>query len=580
MSNLHNISLYARTVLVVMIIISVSSLWTGNLWASHTLGGGAPPVLFGSGDFSDNIPDSVEHTPTGALIQSTAGDGEWAVTVYEPPPNFVFISLDGLLIPIDLTEERVISAENESGSFIFEGDTFSSAVANRVDTYSLPEEVTFSYRPTLFVSLSGFQPEIESVELDPSTVISVEGAKDSEWQYELDKQLVQEFANNGNYQYQHFLVRWENQKSVRKQSAVLASKIRRFLADRKASWDVVLIGHSRGGIMVNRVSQYLAGNGKIKRLHSYLLDPTASPNLGDTYPTSLPEGKSVQSFGTLYYDEKGTIGGDKINFNTGAIFSDFDIRGYRTVKMLDSKHSTIHMDWIQAPSEGLQQAFEFALSKKTTDSQNSFAVDGNIGLTIIEVQADRGFAFYGEAGCDSDGCYVVGEITADGFSVAYAEGRVDGEGLDFAYGALSITTARAVIRNDQLVLAQTLSVPGSDVLQIAMIQTLDSSGYAGQIQFVGVRAGASVTTEDISVNVNIVGVIAVEAEVSTGGTIVGAIGGGSIGSVIGGGWWRSSSSSKSKSNAPSVTTRNVLGKAQKPLTYPCREVGCVINTSR
>ena len=455
----------------------------------------------------------------GTLIVNDAGSGQWDVSFYRN--EVVLIPLDGMMIPVEV-EKQALTADNDSGSFIFQDGEIISATSSPVDSFELPSGYTFEYRPTLYVSISGFQRFIEKLAIDPTgsygdPALSIDGKQWSDWQDIFNGRLQKEFSNGQKYQYKHFLVRWDNQKSIRKQGAALANKIKQFLKGRRDKWDVVLVGHSRGALMVNRLSKYLVGNAKIDNLHSYILDPTASVILGDQYPTSLPSQSPTKSFGTLYYDKNGlasaTYGGEVI-FSTdlGATWSDTDILGYKTVLMKNSTHETIHTDWINAPQNGLAQAFDTIMSKKV---KGEYEPDGTLGLDIIQVSATHGTDMWGEANCGSSGCYAQGEITYDGFSVAYADASIDGSGAAMSYGLIGVVSAQYVIKKDQLLIAQEVGIAGSPYLSGTIIAGLDKRGLNASFKYAGLQAGGSVNTSDlISVDISIFGIARINGNVN------------------------------------------------------------------
>lgn len=458
-------------------------------------------------------------TEDGTLVADATTGGDWDLRYYRN--QIVLIGLDGILVPIEI-EKRALTADNDTGSFIFHDGELISATSTPVGSFELPAEYTFKYRPTLFVSISGFQTSLEGLTIDPlgqygPIGFSIDGKQWAGWQDVFNGKLQEEFIDNQNYQYKHMFVRWDNQKSARKQGAALANKIKRFLDNRRYKWDVVLVGHSRGGIMVNRISKYLVGHSKIDNLHSYLLDPTAPELFGDQYPTSLPSKSPTKSFGTLYYDGNmfaSATYNDDVIFSTdvGVNWSDMDILGYKTVVMNDSIHETIHLDWIKAPQNGLAQAFVTIQSKKTV---GLYVPDGTLGMDIIQVSATHGVDLWGETGCDSSSCWARGDVTLDGFTVGYGEVEVDRGGVELSYGIPSVISGQYVIRKDQLLIAQTFGVPFVPILQAGVKAELNKRGLTGNASFIGVKVGAGINTSDLLViDVNVFGIVDIDGNVN------------------------------------------------------------------
>lgn len=338
----------------------------------------------------------------------------------------------------------------------------------------------------------------------------------------INTKLQEEFAEKLNYQYKHFFVRWDNQKSARKQGAALAAKIKNFLKNRQYKWDVVLVGHSRGAVMVDRISKYLVGNGKIDNIYSYLLDPTASGALRDVYPTSLPSKTGTTSYGTAYFDRKSMIavtsGGTVLfDFDLGATWSDTDIFGYQNIDMLDSLHETIHMDWINAEQDGLADALATIQSNKV---KALYVPDGTLGLDVIQVSSTHGLDVWGERGCEGNRCFVQGDVTLDGFTVAFIEGSIEAKGIEFSYGMQGVATAQYVFKSDQILVARTFDleatgIPGGKYITGTVRYEINRKEIAGTVKVLGVRSSNSVNTSDIvAVDISIFGIGKIEGNLN------------------------------------------------------------------
>lgn len=88
----------------------------------------------------------------------------------------------------------------------------------------------------------------------------------------------------------------------------IAAKIDDFLQQRASEkWDVILVGHSRGGILNHEVARNLGKPARLGDLMHVMLDPTAWEGRGDVYPTGMP-GTVTKS---IHYDDnrKWMVGG-------------------------------------------------------------------------------------------------------------------------------------------------------------------------------------------------------------------------------------------------------------------------------
>ncbi len=207
----------------------------------------------------------------------------------------------------------------------------SARSVTRSETYKVIDDGTPSSRTsTLYISLCGFQVE---------ATISGDGLCD--WQKDLNTKAINH-SNSQNYRFKHFRVDWDTHRKNRNQVADLAEMVEDFLSDRIDDWDVVIVGHSRGGIFAHELSTKLAGKSHIDNLHIYLLDPTAATVLHDIYTRDQPKSHSSGT-ASLYYDNEEFIdiedAGVLGDCALGTV-SDRTIQGYAS-KVLDYGHAML-----------------------------------------------------------------------------------------------------------------------------------------------------------------------------------------------------------------------------------------------
>src|SRR3990172_1743703 len=249
-------------------------------------------LLFSNSVFSDTVSFQLRTTTptTGTTTTTTsvqvtsapAGTENWTA---EYSHKIVLIPLDDdLSISVQVEKPTLTLINKDLGRFRFSENQVSAVTRTVVAGYV--QTGTHSLRPTLYVSVGGFTTNQNSV---------------WQWQFDMEKQLQSTLAD---YQYKHFAVDWDADAANISQVRDLADVIKDFLNARIDAWDVVLVGHSRGGIFVHELSKYLVGQQKIKNLHTILLDPTATSALSDFYPQTKHDASPTVNYGSLYYDNR------------------------------------------------------------------------------------------------------------------------------------------------------------------------------------------------------------------------------------------------------------------------------------
>lgn len=282
---------------------------------------------------------------------------EWQADLREA--KFVLVDTGGILAPIQTNAQELTLTSNQA-FLSFHNGTMSGAINTPVSHQQIPAGAGYSMRPTLVVSIHGFQGLIEG-HGDP------ENSTTNTWQAKVSTELTP-YLNNS--QFKHFMVNWHSDRSNRRQSLDVNDYIKNFLNNRAYDWDVVLIGHSRGGIFAHELSKHLLGQNKIHTIRTILLDPTAVPVMGDTYPHSLYSTSSTPNVGALYYDNECV---EETTGACGPTNADRSISGY-TGHIFAAPHSTYPNTWLTS-SSGFEAEMSRVISAKHVYAADTFAHD-------------------------------------------------------------------------------------------------------------------------------------------------------------------------------------------------------------
>lgn len=363
---------------------------------------------------------------------------------------------------------NTVTLVNEQYGRITLSDGTVRAVTKTPVTTITPSVNQYSKRPTLFISLCGFELGSASDIADPN------GSGGCNWQGELDVQLLK----IPDYQYKHFAVDWDTHASNRTQVDDLADVVKDFLQARQYAWDVVVVGHSRGGIFAHDLTRELVGNSKITNLHTFLLDPTTAPILGDFYPTYKYEAYPTIHYGSLLYD--GDLFADVSSLGTE---SDRDIPGYTNYGRYDylfsgTTHGEFPWDWIGGTGvQGLNHALADILAVKTP---GVFNLDGTTGMEVIRISRPDNFSFEGDIDFSNGNVRVWGELTVGGVPTTIdASFGADGIQVGGAVGLvgatqLVITKDRFVISESRFLTSYYVSIGGGELSATFDISVLRS----------------------------------------------------------------------------------------------------------
>jgi hypothetical protein len=416
---------------------------------------------------------------TGRLtLTSEGGD----LNIDSTGAKYVFLGSD-IMIPVMISAGEVNISSRSHGSFTFSSGKLTSAV--QVPTLSYADTPannarSYSARPTLFISIGGYRGQA-----DPTR----DGSGIDGWINNVNSLIFSRSAATAanDYQKVHFQVNWESANSNILQVKELAKVIRNYINAKTHAWDVVLMGHSRGGVFAHELTKKLVDLEKINSLHSFLIDPTSSTFFGDYYPVRKHNG-SIQHFGSLIYDAVDFVG---VNFSTQG---DVKISGYNNYGRNDhlisgSSHSGIINEyWINT---GLNLALNDVATNKDL---GTYSIDGLERVEEIVIEIDKDIYFYGEASFDGDNVEVVAEVGV---------GPINGN-------------MHAMVGKDGVEIGSSIMLASTNITiragQAKVQETLGSANYAAEFgtdgiligaDAYGVGGGAVLNKDELGVSTNI-----------------------------------------------------------------------------
>ena len=388
--------------------------------------------------------------------------------------NIIIIPMADLNIPIEIGKPTVTLKHKEKGQFTFSEGKVRSVTKTPIVTYAHKAGTEFTFRPTLYISLPGFDFESD---IEP-------------WQTYLSGILKDDVYSN---QYRHFLVRWDSAYSLGTQVDDLASVVGDFLNNKTDEWDVVIIGFSRGGIFAHELSKQIIGHNKINNLHTFLLDPTASRSHGDRYPTEKPVSATTTHFGSLYFDNNEFT--DDLNMSLGTV-SDGKITGYdnyeRNDHVLDSTHADFTSDWFNTRFAG---ALVDIRSKKIS---GLFISDDDSGMDFVRIKANKNIDIDGTLDITDGNINLYGSLSAGGLSLVNIEAVVGADGVNLA-GGIVIATGQLIINGDRREVSQ------SNLLS-SYAASVSSDGLSVSVSDLFLGVDASINSDEITVNLSLGGI--------------------------------------------------------------------------
>ncbi|WP_435011957.1 hypothetical protein P12x_006194 (plasmid) [Tundrisphaera lichenicola] len=104
-----------------------------------------------------------------------------------------------------------------------------------------------------------------------------------------------------------------NLLSVDNPSDSMAQQIRAFLDGKNETWDLVLVGHSRGGVLNNEIANKVGLHSRLGKITEIMLDPTAVPLMGDRYPSDVRDDTRAIAYNDGYITAPGVIDGQPLS---------------------------------------------------------------------------------------------------------------------------------------------------------------------------------------------------------------------------------------------------------------------------
>ncbi len=466
----------------------------------------------------------------------SVNDGEWLID-YEH--DIVLISNDGLNIPIETKKPTLELTHDELGVFSFSNGMMGSVTGVPVAGVSWKEPETdstaevFDNRPTLFISIGG----AKGLGNDVGGLRLGEGL--SPWQITVNEDDI-DFAEriveevNGNHQFAYMFVDWYSSRQSRPQIKDLARYVEQFLSKRQNTWDVAIVGHSRGGILAHELSKEIVANEKINNLHTLLLDPTAAPLWGDSFPAYKASSNKTNHYAINISDDKKFIDSLGIGLTT---VSDENISGYQNTSMANTNHNDITSDWLNS---GVQAWIQNIISLKT-NTGDAFPleldiVDGN--LIEVTIKIDHDIYLDGDVTINEDEIEIWGVVEVGPLSASQYI-SVNGDGAVVAANILIASAAASLNEDSAKIHASTGSEGYGASLQNKTL-TVENTTYFGlagtsfSVGEDGLDISVNILTEDITI-ISISDDDDVDVAI---GVAVGGAAGGVVAAVFGGfgGW--------------------------------------------
>jgi len=448
-----------------------------------------------------STPQKTNKRALNSSIQFTQPDWFFSVT----KPNILLISSGGIDIPIQLQGQEYHLSNKKLGEFTFQGKTMQSVTRNKIQALIDESPVSRSspapqiaYRPTLFVSIHGATNPFE------------ENGRD-EWQTSLTAN-----SDMGNIardsQYSYFSVTWNDVFPTHSQAKDLARMISGFLENNNTAWDVVLIGHSRGGIFAHQTAQFLSQNkARYDTLHTVLLDATAATGLGDIYPfKEIPNTHGNALYDNLAFSNAGRVG----------TISDKPIDGYNNIQInyrqssAGNSHAEFANDWVMSSSSDNSSLSGFINNlvslKRRKDAGDIFFLENRTRAEIELVKISRDSIKSNlDGSCDNTSCTLQGNLQF-GLGTVSLAGTVAYDAVDLAVSSgvggasLSIQKDKAEILAADLISEHSIALsPGNASIKtsfwdgsVAIQHELGLSGVTTIVEFDGEKIDLSPKPSD------------------------------------------------------------------------------------
>jgi len=340
-------------------------------------------------------------------------------------------------IPIQIESPNLVLNNKEYGKFTFSNGMMRSITQTVIVGRPTNPPSSTNVRPTLFITIPGFKFDLASLSAPDSNLYY--------WQTLINDEVsdLAVSSNPRHSQHKHIMIGWDSYKMMKRQVEDAADKINEFLDARAYPWDVVIIGHSRGGIFSHELSEQIVSHGNISNLHTILLDPTATigvlGGMNDQYPLGKKNKSNGTHYGSLYYDDVpfavaadiSTVGDQPINgydnYGRGSLSHSF-----KPPVSLDKSHGYFADEWIKDTDIGFERALADIWSKKDSAT---FAYDPAGGLLEKYDISESDFIFDGSVAFND------GNLEIDGMIV----GGPVGATIDASFGKSGIDASTTVL---------------------------------------------------------------------------------------------------------------------------------------
>lgn len=431
------------------------------------------------------------------ISSSTAPDNvpAWNIRV---EPNYLILHGE-IATPILYSYDYYVK-NPRYGSFKFSRGNTESATITPSVVYTTPIGTRFQYRPTLFVSLSGANNG--GIEAWQAPEYNGAGAWLSTPYRDLEASIQAEFG--GLAQYRHLIVNWSDTFPIDNQAEHIANIIEMMIEHKRDAWNIVLVGHSRGGILAHEISKLVTNATNAANIVTVLLDPTAAIVSGDKYPRNLTErdSSSFTAIGYNYFDQQGWLEFDGVSYFDGSTVgteSDMSISGYINTVVDAGGHQKFPSSWLSNSFSGSFNFSSLALLIKNAEPMGSYIADGESGAYLIRTDS-RKFDIDGAVELSQDEFYSEFVVNVGAFSSGFS-GAVGVDGASFTANMV-FASAYSAVKADRVEFSATdtstrvfgsFSRNGFDssvgVLGVFDIDSnVNLTGYSVDIQLLGQNA--------------------------------------------------------------------------------------------
>ncbi len=411
---------------------------------------------------------------------------EWII---EQEKRFAPLKINGSTIPVEVSVRSTTVTNNRHERFVFSTNGVRSVTHTPLGRRVLDDGLPRGRASTLYVTFCGFN----------GGNLNLDGDGNCEWQTFMNTDMINDSEIPGQeYRYLHYAVNWDSHLVNTNQVSDLAKTIKDFLNSRSDELDVVLIGHSRGGIFAHDLSKKLVGTANIDNLYTYLLDPTAASSISDVYPSKVATkpGQGHHHYAHLLYDRETFIDQYEFNIDLGTD-SDRPIPGY-TFHYLDADHQDFAGSFLSNTTVGFPSALAEINSHKKT---GTFAKDMDTGMYSTRVTKDTGW--HGNLHISAS---VAGGVVVDGnFAIdsnpllaGHINFVANGNGIELAGGS-------AVLISSVIINKDVVAVSESNLLSGYSVSLADGEGLDAHVRIAGQSVSVSADTHDVEVTLTVGG---------------------------------------------------------------------------